>query len=988
MVDLTDKVKRNTRLQRLQGRAADFGRGALEKLAGLFTGAGTEVAGFRDEVSKSLGPIATFSRNVQLAGALPTALAIGRIGGQRLAAGASNLAGRFGVGAGAASAIGLGVAGLTVASVAVVGALLTKMARDSAILATNVRAANLAFENLALRGGVDAVNLLEQIQESSGNTLTQLQALQLGSAALASGIPDLTANLGQLLTDVADIATLYGRDVAESQQRVIRAIRKGELRPLDELGIVFDRGEAYREYAKSVNVAVTSLTLLQQQEAFSIATRKEANRQAEESGRVYSSLINNTENAAKSSKDLSKAVSDLGLVVGEFTEEGFVRLNTILIATVNLLADMVRGLDKARIAVSDFVLSVFTTSSEPLSPQITSVVDNLNRPQLQQLQQLRSLTEEDYNNQIEVARLLSRLTSVYDESRRFYLEESDKILFNVLGVSDLSAKGVISNLVNNDLIGKSISQSQEFLDVQEKINEVISLGSRTSATFSGRESRKELLDLSKQRLDIVRELVKDMSLSGDLVSLGLPKDLSFDQLQLVLGQAFSRLADLDTEARKLASQYLVTVQQISLEKQRQNILDQYGLDIGGRILRNADDTKIILQAQQQAADSIIGSYPNIEATLGFEITPEVFESQALFNKLEDEIKKTLGESGANFNLGNYFGKFVSQGFSNAIAAQRNFFDTDFTQFPSFGGIDSSSLRDVFFTPNDIESVNNFVTAFRNVNDIINDTGVSIDDKRTAVQDYFNTWNLLNSVLQNYIRLNKDILLRTPLPEALRGLGPLAGSELGGAPQSRFSLPLTSADAGLNALRREFNLGADVFRKAFEFSPEQYNLRLSNVFNQQFNDQFNKIFNDIINNLELSDEDKDSLRSKLGLDVAAEGFNLALYRFGYNAREATATLIGDLALAEGSIREIFSRFAQNLVRSFARALVDYAADQVNVDRWRQILGTGASLVGRAFGASGTTNIGVQSNLNVQTSGQILDVNYINSQQDTTQQFPGG
>ena len=156
------------------------------------------------------------------------------------------------------------------------------------------------------------------------------------------------------------------------------------------------------------------------------------------------------------------------------------------------------------------------------------------------------------------------------------------------------------------------------------------------------------------------------------------------------------------------------------------------------------------------------------------------------------------------------------------------------------------------------------------------------------------------------------------------------------------------------------------------------------------DAFEMKVSDLINNFDLDDKTEERLRRILGIGELSTSFDRALQDFSLNAKDSVANLIGDLALVNESIGDSFRRFAENLVRSFARALVDYSADQINTDRWRQIIGTGASLVGRAFGIGGntpTTNIGVQNNTNVQTSGQILDVNYINSQQDTTQQFPG-
>ena len=194
---------------------------------------------------------------------------------------------------------GFGGLGLAAAGVAA-GAVAINLGRavvEGTKLANTVDAITQGFEGLARTRGLDADELLAGIDRASARTLTQLQQLQVGSVALATGIEPLFGNLESVIRDITDVATVYGRSVPDSIDRVVRAIQKQEVELLDELGIVVRAEAARREYAMSIGTTASALTSAQQATAFATATLKALNTTAEASGRIFSSRSADFNNA-------------------------------------------------------------------------------------------------------------------------------------------------------------------------------------------------------------------------------------------------------------------------------------------------------------------------------------------------------------------------------------------------------------------------------------------------------------------------------------------------------------------------------------------------------------------------------------------------------------------------------------------------------------------------------------------------------------------
>ena len=230
---------------------------------------------------------------------------------------------------------------------AAVGAVVTQLGQAALYAsqtATQVRQIERGFDQLAQTRGINADALLGDIRRSARDTLTDQQALSIGARALATDIAPLYQNLGQVLTDVSDVAVLYGRNVTESQERVIAAIQKQETELLDELGITVRAEQAYRKYAESVGLSATKLNDQQKATAFALATIEALNKQADASGRLFSSLSADYDNSTLALGRLNKAWEDFVVVFGTVLEP---TVTTILNATTALVEAAEAVLDAA-----------------------------------------------------------------------------------------------------------------------------------------------------------------------------------------------------------------------------------------------------------------------------------------------------------------------------------------------------------------------------------------------------------------------------------------------------------------------------------------------------------------------------------------------------------------------------------------------------------------------------------------------------------------
>ena len=116
-------------------------------------------------------------------------------------------------------------------------------------------------------------SIADQMKNVTDGALSMQESMRLTALGSAAG---LSQKMILELTKGAKGASLaLGRDMADSIDRVIRGVAKLEPELLDELGVVTRAQEAYKNYAKNLNISTDALTSYQKTMAYSTAVAKE-----------------------------------------------------------------------------------------------------------------------------------------------------------------------------------------------------------------------------------------------------------------------------------------------------------------------------------------------------------------------------------------------------------------------------------------------------------------------------------------------------------------------------------------------------------------------------------------------------------------------------------------------------------------------------------------------------------------------------------------
>lgn len=135
-----------------------------------------------------------------------------------------------------------------------------------------------ALERLAKRTGASSDAIVAAIKRGSGETIARLDAMRVANQALIAGL-DLTPEKFEQLAGVADLlADAVGGDTAEAFEQLIQAIRAGNDRLLETVGINIEAKAAFEAYAESVGKKADDLTEAERSQALLNEVLREGSR--------------------------------------------------------------------------------------------------------------------------------------------------------------------------------------------------------------------------------------------------------------------------------------------------------------------------------------------------------------------------------------------------------------------------------------------------------------------------------------------------------------------------------------------------------------------------------------------------------------------------------------------------------------------------------------------------------------------------------------
>lgn len=141
----------------------------------------------------------------------------------------------------------------------------------------------------AMTEGVDPATLsLESLREAVGGTVSDMGLLTAANNALALGLP--TEDLNDLFAAARKVGNAMGRTTLEAVNDLTTGLGRQSKLILDNLGIVVNTEQAYRDYADSIGKSVSQLDDSERTLAFQSAAMDELNEKAAALGDTQNEL--------------------------------------------------------------------------------------------------------------------------------------------------------------------------------------------------------------------------------------------------------------------------------------------------------------------------------------------------------------------------------------------------------------------------------------------------------------------------------------------------------------------------------------------------------------------------------------------------------------------------------------------------------------------------------------------------------------------------
>lgn len=246
----------------------------------------TKVASLYADVSANIGPFTS---------------AMGAVKGT-LTGAASSLAGFSSLALGAFSA-------------AAIGAVAFQKALEFGDVGAQIGQTRDSFESLATTLG-QGPELLNELQTATRGTVTELDLMRststllMGtSGALGQQLAENAPQLAAIAQAAHDLNPTMGT-TAEMYDRLSRGIKKAEPELLDEVGILMNLTQVYKEYAASHGTTVTAMDKTMKTEAMLNAVLKQGNTLIEQAGNVNTSAATSIDRMQASLENMGNTAKE------------------------------------------------------------------------------------------------------------------------------------------------------------------------------------------------------------------------------------------------------------------------------------------------------------------------------------------------------------------------------------------------------------------------------------------------------------------------------------------------------------------------------------------------------------------------------------------------------------------------------------------------------------------------------------------------------
>lgn len=174
-----------------------------------------------------------------------------------------------------------------------------------------------AGDRLAASYGQDMGTITKVIQEASGNTITEFDAMTRANNMMLLGIARTPEQFRKITSAAVALGRATGRDANQSIIDITAGIGRMSKKMLDNLGITYDANTEYRKFADSIGKSVGQLTELEKKQALVNVVLRTAAPLLDEEGNAVADVATEYEQLAAHVKDY---FNDLKTSIADFLE--------------------------------------------------------------------------------------------------------------------------------------------------------------------------------------------------------------------------------------------------------------------------------------------------------------------------------------------------------------------------------------------------------------------------------------------------------------------------------------------------------------------------------------------------------------------------------------------------------------------------------------------------------------------------------------------
>lgn len=141
--------------------------------------------------------------------------------------------------------------------------------------ADKIQSLSRAFKTLTGRVGETSSTMISALRPATQGLVSDMQLMQSVNQAVILGLPVTADRMAKMSEQAILLGRAMGQDAKTSIDSMIIGIGRQSRMMLDNIGIIVDTEQAYKDFAESIGVNVDELTVLQQKVAFTEATLRQ-----------------------------------------------------------------------------------------------------------------------------------------------------------------------------------------------------------------------------------------------------------------------------------------------------------------------------------------------------------------------------------------------------------------------------------------------------------------------------------------------------------------------------------------------------------------------------------------------------------------------------------------------------------------------------------------------------------------------------------------